>query len=137
MFKNLKQQLPENTLFNISSLVFNLENNKEEVLSKYNCFYNPTMEALCILIEECTKYSDLSKEIVLNIMDFAQKVCIKNIVLLIDRKSRDYVKILQGMMTVGFSNDLNIKTTKVGGKEYKVLKLIMKNIPEDIEEVIF
>jgi hypothetical protein len=135
MFKTLKGQLPENTLFNISSLVFNLENNREEVLNKYNCFYNPSMEALCIMIEEGTKYSDLSKEIVMNIMDFAQKTAIKHIILLIERKNKDYVKILQGMMTVGFGNDANLKTTKIGNKDYKVLKMMIK--AEEMEEIAF
>jgi hypothetical protein len=137
MFKSLKQQIPENTLFNISSLVFNLENNKEEVLKKYNCFYNPSMEALCIMIEDVTKYSDLSKEIVINLMEFAQKMGIKNIILLIDRKNRDYVKILQGMMTVGFTNDNNVKIAKIGDKDYKVLKISMKVQQEEIEEIAF
>lgn len=137
MFKNLKQSLPENSLFNISSLVFNLENNKEEILSKYSCFYNPSQEALCILIEEGTKYSDLSKEIVMNIMEFAQKVAIKNLILLVSRKSKDYVKIIQSMMTVGFGNDENLKVTKIGGKDFKVLKMTIKNIPEEIEEIAF
>jgi hypothetical protein len=135
--KTPRNQLPENTLFNINSLIFNLENNKEEILNKYNCFYNPSLEALCIMIEEVTKYSDLSKEIVMNMMEFAQKMSIKNVVLLLDRKNRDYVKILQGMMTVGFVNDNNYKITKIGGKDYKILKMTLKNIPEEVEEIIF
>ena len=133
----MKQQLPENTLFNISSLIFNLENNKEEVLNKYNCFYNPALEALCILIEEGTKYSDLSKEIVMNMMDFACKMSLKNIILLLDRKNKDYIKIMQGMMTVGFTNDSLMKMTKVSGKDFKVLKMTLKNTPEEIEEISF
>ena len=137
MFRNVKQQLPENTLFNISSLIFNLENNKEEVLSKYNCFFNPALEALCIIIEEGTKYSDLSKEIVMNMMDFASKMSLKNIILLLDRKNRDYIKIMQGMMTVGFSNDNAMKMTKVSGRDYKVLKMTLKTTPEEIEEISF
>ena len=133
----MKQQLPENTLFNISSLIFNLENNKEEVLNKYNCFYNPALEALCILIEEGTKYSDLSKEIVMNMMDFACKMSLKNIILLLDRKNKDYIKIMQGMMTVGFVNDNLMKTTKISGKDYKLLKMAIKNNTEEIEEISF
>jgi hypothetical protein len=130
------KQVKENTLFNVNSCLFNLENNKEEVQGKYNCFYNPALEALCILIEEGTKYTDLSKDIVMNLMDFAQRLAIKNIVLLLDRKNRDYVKILQGMMTVGFSSDANNKMAKVGGKDYKVLKMTQRN-QEEIEEIVF
>jgi len=137
VFKNLKTTIPENTLFNINSIIFNLENNKEEVLNKYNCFYNPSLEALCIMIEDATKYSDLSKEIVMNLMDFAHKMAIKNLILMIDRKNKDYVKILQGMMTVGFINDPNYKVTKINTKEYKVLKMTLKVVQDDIEEIAF
>jgi len=117
--------------------LFNLENNREEVLNKYNCFYNPSLEALCVIIEEGTKYSDLSKEIVINMMDFTEKMSIKNIVLLLDRKNQDYVKILQGMMTVGFVNEEKMKTTKLGEKIFKVLKMTLKQIQDEIEEIAF
>ena len=135
--KNVKQCLPENTLFNINSLVFNLEKSREEVLNKYDCFYNPSLDALCLIVEEKTKYSDLRKEIVMNIMEFAQTMGIKNLILLLDRKNKDYVKILQGMMTVGFLNDSVLKMTKVGGKDYKVLKMTLKTAPNEIEEIAF
>ncbi len=89
------------------------------------------------MIDDGTKYSDLSKEIVMNLMDFTQKMQIKNIILLLERKNRDYVKILQGMMTIGFQNDSSLKITKVGGKDYKVLKMQIKLQPEEIEEIAF
>jgi len=59
-------------------------------------------------------------------MDFAQKMAIKNLILMLDRKNRDYVKILQGMMTVRFGNDSNYKVTKIGSKDYKILKMSLK-----------
>lgn len=73
----------------------------------------------------------------MNMMDFTQKMQIKNIVLLLERRNRDYVKILQGMMTIGFQNDNNLKMTKVGGKDYKVLKMVIKLQPDEIEEIAF
>ena len=73
----------------------------------------------------------------MNLMDFAQKLSIKNLILLIDRKNKDYVKILQGMMTVGFGNDINFKMTKIGSKDYKILKMTLKVVPEEIEEITF
>jgi len=137
IFKSMKNQIHENTLFDINSIIFNLENNKQEILKRYNCFYNPSLEALCIMIEEVTKYSELSKEIMMNLMEFAQKMSIKNVVLLLDRKNKDYVKILQAMMTVGYTNDSKYKVTKIGGKEYKIMKMTLKNVPEEVEEIIF
>jgi hypothetical protein len=107
------------------------------VVSKYNCFINPSLEALCIIVEDITKYSDLSKEIVINLMTFAQKMGIKNLILFLDRKNKDYVKILQGMMTVGFSNETSMKTCKLGEKDYKILKMTMNLVQEDIEEIPF
>jgi hypothetical protein len=89
------------------------------------------------MIEEGTKYSDLSNKIVMNLMEFATKMNIKNLVLLLDRKTKDYVKILQAMMTVGFANDGNYKCTKIGQKDYKILKMTMKAQQQEIEEVSF
>lgn len=135
--KNLKNELPKNTLFNISSLVFNLESHKEEVLSKYSCFYQQSSESLCIMIEDTAKYVDFSKEIMMNLMDFAQKLGINAIFLLIARKNKEYVKLLQGMMTVGFEQEESMKTTKIEGKTYKVLKMNLKQVPDEIQEIDF
>jgi len=95
------------------------------------------MEALCIMIEDTMKYSDLSKEMVINLMEFAQKMSVKNLALLLDKKTRDYVKILQGMMTVGFENDTQQKVVKVLNKDYKLLKMSLPTVSEQIEEIAF
>lgn len=135
--RNLKNELPKNSVFNISSLVFNLESHKEEVLSNYTCFYQSATESLCILIEDTAKYVDFSKEIMMNLMDFAQKLGINAIFLLIARKNKEYVKLLQGMMTVGFVQEETMKTTKIEGKMYKVLKMNLKQVPDAIQEIDF
>lgn len=132
-----KNQIQENTLFNINSVFFNLENNQEEVLNKYNCFYNPSLEALCIIVEKDLKYIDLSKEIVMNFIDFAQRMNIKNLIMLLDRKNKDYVKILQSMMTVGFTNDKNLATIKISNVDYKVLKMSVSHNQQEVEEIAF
>ena len=133
--KELKNELPKDSLFNISSLIFNIDSNKEEVLTKYSCFFQESTDSLCILIEEHSKYVDLSKETMINLIDFAQKLGINAIFLLLARKNPEYVKLLQGMMTIGFENDSSTKTTKIEGKVYKVLKMNLKQ--EDIEELDF
>ena len=137
MFKSVKGNLPENSLFNINSVMFNLANNKEEIKNKFSCFYNPSLEALCVLIEEKFKYADLSKEIVMNLTDFAQKIGIKAIILCLDRKNKEFVKIMQGMMTVGFTTEKTTKTAKIGDKTYKILIMNVKSHPEEIEEIAF
>ncbi len=71
----------------------------------------------------------------MNIMSFAERMNIKNLILLLDRKNKDYIKILQGMMTVGFVNDTTMKVCKVADKEYKIMRMTMKSVA--VEEIPF
>ena len=87
---NIKKLIPNNSLFNINSHIFNIQNNKKEKISTFDCFYSPSTESLSIIIEEKNKYSELSKEIVINLMEFAGKVNAKTLILLLDRKNKDY-----------------------------------------------
>jgi hypothetical protein len=135
--ESLKEKLPKNTLFNINSLIFNIESHQEEILSKYDCYYNSNNNSFCIIIGDNAKYSDFSKEIMMNLMDFSQKLSISSINLLICRKNKDYVKLLQGMLTVGFTNDDVAKTTQIDGKNYKILKMSLSKAQAEIEEVDF
>ena len=137
MNESLKEKIPKNTIFNINSLVFNIESHQEEILSKYDCYYNSNNNSFCIIIGDNAKYSDFSKEIMMNLMDFSQKLSISSINLLICRKNKDYVKLLQGMLTVGFTNDEVTKTTQIDGKNYKILKMSLSKAQAEIEEVDF
>jgi hypothetical protein len=87
------------------------------------------------MVENVTKYSELSKEMMMNVMSFAERMNIKNLILLLDRKNKDYIKILQGMMTVGFDNDKTMKCCKIAEKEYKIMKMTMKS--QAVEEIPF
>lgn len=73
----------------------------------------------------------------MNFLDFAQKMNIKNLIMLLERKNKDYVKILQSMMTVGFSNDKNMASVKILDVDYKVLKMTINSSQQEIEEVAF
>ena len=137
MNESLKEKIPKNTIFNINSLVFNIESHQEEILSKYDCYYNSNNNSFYIIIGDNAKYSDFSKEIMMNLMDFSQKLSISSINLLICRKNKDYVKLLQGMLTVGFTNDEVTKTTQIDGKNYKILKMSLSKAQAEIEEVYF
>ena len=137
MNESLKEKIPKNTIFNINSLVFNIESHQEEILSKYDCYYNSNNNSFYIIIGDNAKYSDFSKEIMMNLMDFSQKLSISSINLLICRKNKDYVKLLQGMLTVGFTNDEVTKTTQIDGKKYKILKMSLSKAQAEIEEVDF
>merc|ERR1711957_419217 len=130
-------EIQDNTLFNINSVLFNLENNQEEIMSKYNCFYNPSLDAMCIMVEKGLKYIDLSKDMIMNFIEFAQNMKINNIVMLLDRKNKDYVKILQSMMTVGFANDKDLKSVKIAEIDYKTLKMNVNLNKPEVEEIDF
>jgi len=73
----------------------------------------------------------------MNFIDFAQKMNVKNLIMLLDRKNKDYVKILQSMMTVGFSTDKNLTSVKICDLDYKVLKMTVSNVQQEVEEIAF
>lgn len=133
--QNLKNSINDITIFKINSEVLNIQNNKNELISSLDCFYSPATEALCIIIEHNIRLKELSKEIITNLMDFASKISAKSLILLIDKKNLNYVKIIQSMMIIGFANDKKYKTAILMGKEYKLLRLDC--IYEGIEEVTF
>jgi hypothetical protein len=133
--QNLRNSTQDNTLFKINSEVFNIHSNKQELISSLDCFYSPSNEALCIIIEDQVKLKELSKQIISNLMEFSTKVSAKSLILLIDKKNKEYVKIMQSMMMIGFNNDSNNKSANISGKEYKVLKLDTNT--GEIEEIAF
>jgi len=89
------------------------------------------------MVEKGLKYADLSKDMIMNFIEFAQNMKINNIVMLLDRKNKDYVKILQSMMTVGFSMDKNLKSVKISDTEYKSLKMSVNLNQPAVEEIDF
>ena len=133
---NLKNSIHENTLFKINSEILNIQNNKQEIVSSLDCFYSSSTEALCLIIDENVKLKELCKEVISNLMDFAGKVNAKTIILLLDnKKNKDYVKIMQSMMMIGFQTDKKHKFANLMGKEYKLLKFDVSL--SEIEEIAF
>ena len=133
---NLKNSIDENTLFKINSQVLNIQNNKQEIISSLDCFYTASNEALCIIIEEKVQIKELTREIISNTMDFSLKFSAKSLILLLEKNNKDYVKIMQSMMLIGFINDTKHKTANLMGKEYKLLKFDVVS-SSDIEEIAF
>ena len=126
----------QTTLSLIFRPLFSTLKSKEEVINNYSCFYKKENNSLCFLIEEHAKVADFSKEIMLNLMELSRKLEIDTIYLLINRKNKEYIKILQGMLTVGFEQEQQMKTAKIGVLVYKVLKMELKE-GEEIEELDF
>lgn len=135
--KQLKQKLPENSFFNISSLVFNFQKREEEVLSSYSCFYQPLNESLFIILEQSANYFNFTKECLMKFMDFAEKTEIKMIYLLLCQSNKYYINLLMDLKTFGFERDTTMGNVVLKGKKYKVLKMDVNEITKEIEEVNF
>ena len=135
--KQLKQKLPENSFFNISSLVFNFQKREEEVLSSYSCFYQPLNESLFIILEQNANYYNFTKECLMKFMDFAEKTEIKMIYLLLCQTNKHYINLLLDLKTFGFEGDKQMANVVLKGNKYKVLKMDINELPAEIEEINF
>lgn len=131
--EDFKSQIPRNKIFRINSLIFNLEKHQKELLSEYDCYYNEEANSLSIIFSEKINYADFTKEIMMNLLEFAQKVKIEQIYFLISRKNKQYARILQDLMIVGFETDENNKTAVIEGSVYKVLRMEVCDYDEEIE----
>ena len=134
---SLKGEFPQGKLFTISSKLFNIEKHSEQVFATYKCIYQKETETLCLILDEQARYADFSREIIINLIEFSERIGVKLISLLICRANKDYVKFIQGMMTVGFTQNKNVKSTKINGKVYRVLSMEMSNLNDEIQEIEF
>lgn len=135
--KEFKNQIPRNKIFEINSLMFNITKHKKEILTKYKCFFDEKSNSLTLILSKDICFSDFTKEIMINLFDFAQKVGIETIYFLVAKKNAQYIKIVQDLMIVGFEIDEKTKTVNIEGNVYKVLSLPIKEEYDEIEEVFF
>ena len=135
--KELKNKIPKSQIFEINSLIFNIVKHKKEILSKYKCYYEEKSNSLSFILTEDICFSDFTKEIMMNIFEFAQKVGIETIYFLVSKKNAQYIRIVQDLMIVGFELDGKLKSVNIDGSVYKVLSLLVKEEEGEIEEVFF
>ena len=135
--KEFKNQIPRNKIFEINSLMFNITKHKKEILTKYKCFFDEKSNSLTLILSKDICFSDFTKEIMINLFDFSQKVGIETIYFLVAKKNAQYIKIVQDLMIVGFEIDEKTKTVNIEGNVYKVLSLPIKEEYDEIEEVFF
>ena len=133
--KYYNEKLPKNKIFRINSLIFNEEKQIEEINNIYDCIYNDINNVLYIIINEKDNYKNFTKNKLLNILDFSISLCIKEISLLISKKNKQYLNILQDMIVVGFSPEDNSHKISIDEKEYKILKMNVKDICQEIKEI--
>ena len=139
---NFKSQIPKNKIFEINSLIFNITKHKKEILTKYKCYYEEQSNSLNILLTQDLNFADFTKEIMMNLLEMSQKLCIETIYFLIEtiyflvaKKNPQYIKFVQDLMIIGFEVDTNTKTVNIEGNVFKVLKLQVKDQDDEIEEV--
>ena len=133
--QGLKAQIPKNQIFSINSLIFNITKHQKEILTKYQCYYEEQSNSLSVLFTKDFCFADFTKEIMINLLEFAQKVEIQTIYFLVAKKNQDYIKIVQDLTIVGFEVDEKLKSVNIEGNAYKVLMLPVKEQDEEIEEV--
>ena len=131
-----KSQIPKNKIFEISSMFFNITKHKREILSKYGCYFDEASNTLTLILTEKISFNEFTKEIMMNIFTFTQKVGIDTICFLLDKKNQQYARILQDLMIVGFKPNEKKKEITIEDKVFKVME-IAANSDEEIEEFFF
>ena len=131
-----KSQIPKNKIFEISSMFFNITKHKKEILSKYECYFDEAGNTLILILTEKITFNEFTKEIMMNLFTFTQKVGIDTICFLLAKKNPQYARILQDLMIVGFKPNEKKKEITIEGIVFKVME-IAANSDEEIEEFFF
>ncbi len=134
---DLKDQIPKEKFFTLSSKLYSVEKQKEEILSNFECYYNKENDALCIVLGEKIKYASLTKETLLKIVDFCLMIKAKSLSFLLCKGNKDYAKLLLALRTAGFELNKNVSKACIGGHAHRVLTMYMSKLDEEIEEVLF
>ena len=133
--KNYKGYLPKNKIFKINSLIFNEEKQCQELNHKYDCIYNETDNILYLIINERDNYLSFTKDKLINILEFSISIGIEKICLLISKTNKKYINIIQDMTLVGFKPEETSNKIKIDKNEYKILKMPIKDICQEIKEI--
>ena len=83
------------------------------------------------------KYSDLSRDVMTNLYYFGLKTHSTKMVILLNRKNKDFVKILQGIMTVGFKTSSDNQRFSYENVDYKVMTMEISKKHDEIQEIDF
>ena len=117
-------------------MIFNIPKHKKEILNKYKCYYKEEDNELCLIISESVSFSEFTKEIMMNLFTFCDKVGIESICFLVSKSSSEYVRIMQDLMIVGFKPNEFKKEIVIDKETYKVMEMPI-NFDEKIEEFYF
>ena len=135
--RNDKIKFPEQKIFRINSLTFNNEKDKQEIYTKYDCIYSEKNNSLYLIFNENINYSEFTKDKLINIIDFSKSVGNDFIYILICKKNSKYLNIVQDMSIVGFESEKNFPVFNIDGNIYKSLKMSIKDITQEIQQINF
>lgn len=134
--KELPKTISEDTPFQVNLIFAENDYNQKSSQNEFTMMFSNNMEALYVFTTDTTHYMQISKEILLNIYYFAVKTECKKICFLLTRKNKDYVKILQGLMTVGFKPSSNSRYNSKG-IEYKLMEMEINPKYSEVQEIDF
>ena len=134
--EDFKNEIPKNAFFEISSMIFNIIKHKKEILNKFKCYFDEKSNGLFLILDSSICFSEFTKEIMMNLFDFSEKVGIKTISFLISKKNPQFIRIIQDLMIVGFKTNEKMNEAIIEGEHYKVMEVPV-NIDEKIEEFFF
>ena len=134
---SVKRKFPENKIFRINSFLFNDENEKREIYTKYDCIYSEKDNSLFLIFNEKFNYLEFTKDKLINILDFSNYIDIETIYMLINKKNKRYKHIIQDMFLVGFNLEKNRSNFTIDGSIYTALKMSIKDISQEIKQIDF
>lgn len=133
----ISSSLPKDKKFVVKAKHFSHHKNKYEDQSSFYLLFSSELNALCVLAGEKMKYSDLSRDVMTNLYYFGLKTHSTKMVILLNRKNKDFVKILQGIMTVGFKTSSDNQRFSYENVDYKVMTMEISKKHDEIQEIDF
>ena len=85
---SIKRKFPEQKIFRINSFVFNDEQAKQEIYTKYDCIYSQKENSIYLIFNQYVNYSEFTKDKLINILDFASSIGIDFIYILINKNNK-------------------------------------------------
>ena len=135
--ETIKRKFPEYKIFRINSFVFNAENERKEIYTKYDCIYRENNNSLYLIINEKVDYSNFTKDKLINILDFSNTINLDFIYILINKINKQYKKFLHDLLLIGFALEKKCPDITIDGNIYKSLKISIKDINQEIEQIDF
>ena len=77
---------------------------------------------LLLILNDSASFSEFTKEIMMDLFKFCEKVGIKTYEILISKKHPQYVQLFEELLIVGFKSN-EIKNNSIGESEYIFMKM--------------